>query len=198
MSAPSPVRLVTERLVLDLPGTEHAQAVSDYYARNAAHLGPWEPRRPEGFETLAFHRAQLAGGRQDFQQDRAMRLYLRLRAEPSRVIGSCGLANFQRGALQACSIGYGIAADVQGQGLMGEAVERVVAYAFEDLGFHRVTAAYLPENDRSARLLRRLGFVVEGYARSYIQISGRWRDHVLTSRLAPAMPVILGQAPADS
>jgi ribosomal-protein-alanine N-acetyltransferase len=34
---------------------------------------------------------------------------------------------------------------------------------------------------RSGRLLRALGFVVEGYARDYLQINGRWEDHILTS-----------------
>ncbi len=48
---------------------------------------------------------------------------------------------------------------------------------------HRVMATHLPENLRSARLLRRLGFAVEGYARDFLQINGRWRDTVLLSRL---------------
>lgn len=37
----------------------------------------------------------------------------------------------------------------------------------------------------SARLLERLGFVKEGYAREYLHIDGAWRDHVLTARTNP-------------
>lgn len=185
MSSNSPVRLLTERLVVDLPGPEEAQAVLDYYVRNADHLEPWEPRRPPGFLSLIFHRAQLLAARQDYREDRALRMYLRPRDEPDRIIGSVGLSGFQRGAVQACSLGYGIDAAAQGRGLMREAVARVVDFAFEELGFHRVNAAYVPHNDRSARLLRSLGFVVEGYARSYVQIDGVWRDHVLTARVSP-------------
>jgi ribosomal-protein-alanine N-acetyltransferase len=49
------------------------------------------------------------------------------------------------------------------------------------LNLHRVMANYLPENERSARLLARLGFCIEGQANAYLQIAGAWRDHILTS-----------------
>jgi ribosomal-protein-alanine N-acetyltransferase len=42
-------------------------------------------------------------------------------------------------------------------------------------------ANYLPTNERSARLLRRLGFVIEGSARDYLFVGGQFRDHVLTA-----------------
>jgi ribosomal-protein-alanine N-acetyltransferase len=56
---------------------------------------------------------------------------------------------------------------------------------FGELGFHRIMANYLPHNERSGRLLRRLGFVVEGYARDYLYIHGAWRDHILTALTNP-------------
>ncbi len=36
---------------------------------------------------------------------------------------------------------------------------------------------------RSAQVLARLGFQIEGRARRYLQLNGVWRDHVLTSLL---------------
>jgi ribosomal-protein-alanine N-acetyltransferase len=68
---------------------------------------------------------------------------------------------------------------------MSEALRAGIAYVFETLGFHRIQANHLPANERSARLLRRLGFSVEGYARDYLYINGAWRDHVLTSLTSP-------------
>jgi ribosomal-protein-alanine N-acetyltransferase len=47
-------------------------------------------------------------------------------------------------------------------------------------------ANFRPENERSRRLLERLGFVEEGLARNYLFIDGAWRDHVLTSLTHPA------------
>lgn len=76
---------------------------------------------------------------------------------------------------------------------MTEAVEAVVTYAFEVLTLNRVSANYMPGNVRSARLLSRLGFEVEGLARRLVAIDGVWQDHVLTSKLnrqppRPAVP----------
>lgn len=42
-------------------------------------------------------------------------------------------------------------------------------------------ASYLPHNQSSGMLLKRLGYVVEGYARDYLMINGQWQDHILTS-----------------
>ena len=39
----------------------------------------------------------------------------------------------------------------------------------------------MPSNERSARLLHRLGFVIEGHAKKYLLINGQWEDHILTS-----------------
>jgi ribosomal-protein-alanine N-acetyltransferase len=43
----------------------------------------------------------------------------------------------------------------------------------------------MPANTRSARLLEKLGFEKEGFARRYLYINGRWEDHVLTSLINP-------------
>jgi ribosomal-protein-alanine N-acetyltransferase len=57
------------------------------------------------------------------------------------------------------------------------------------LRLHRVMANYVPENERSARVLEKLGFEKEGYARSCLKIAGKWRDHILTAKLNPKHPL---------
>lgn len=64
---------------------------------------------------------------------------------------------------------------------MIEALEVAIHYVFNELNMHRIMAAYIPTNQRSSLLLKRLGFVIEGYGRNYIQIDGRWQDHILIS-----------------
>ena len=59
-------------------------------------------------------------------------------------------------------------------------------FMFAAMRLHRIMANFRPENERSRRLLQRLGFVEEGFARAYLFIDGAWRDHVLTSLTNPS------------
>ena len=59
----------------------------------------------------------------------------------------------------------------------------MVHHAFAVLDLSRIEAACLPENAASRALLERSGFKYEGVAQSYLQINGRWRNHVLYANL---------------
>ena len=111
-----------------------------------------------------------------------MRLFMFL---GERVIGSVSFTNVSRGALQGCWLGYSLDGREQGNGYMTEALRAAIPHAFRVLKLHRIMAGYMPRNRRSARVLRRLGFRVEGRARQYLLIAGRWEDHVLTSLVKP-------------
>jgi ribosomal-protein-alanine N-acetyltransferase len=100
------------------------------------------------------------------------------------------LNNVVRGVFAAAHLGYSVDAQDQGAGFGREAVGAVVQFAFERLRLHRVMANYQPTNERSARLLRRLGFVPEGFARDYLFIAGAWRDHVLTAKNNPDLSFV--------
>ncbi len=56
----------------------------------------------------------------------------------------------------------------------------------------------MPENERSARLLARLGFVRVGLARNYLFINGAWRDHVLTERINPRFDDAIFRRPGQA
>ena len=62
---------------------------------------------------------------------------------------------------------------------MTAAVSALVPYVFNALDLHRLEAACLPNNEASKQLLKKVGFVEEGYARRYLKINGAWRDHLL-------------------
>jgi [ribosomal protein S5]-alanine N-acetyltransferase len=182
----SPVLIETQRLRLFLPPLGYAARHLAYFERNREHLAPWDPPRPDSFYSEAFWRERLLRDHDDFAADRALRLAVQWRDKPEGdVIGVCNFNQFVRGAFQATTLGYSLDAGAVGGGVMFEALEAALAYMFNTLGFHRVMANYLPRNERSGRLLRRLGFVVEGYARDYLFIDGAWRDHVLTALTNP-------------
>jgi ribosomal-protein-alanine N-acetyltransferase len=97
------------------------------------------------------------------------------------VIGQISFTSYTRGPHQSCNLGYNIDHRFEGRGLMKEALVGAIQHAFQRLKFHRIAANYMPVNERSGRVLRRLGFNVEGYARDYLFLAGAWRDHVLTA-----------------
>jgi [ribosomal protein S5]-alanine N-acetyltransferase len=182
------VRIETPRLVLACLPPSAALRLLDYYIDNRAHLERWEPARPPGFYSLEYWEYRLAQNAEDYEHDRALKLQvLRRDDEQGPVVGQVNFNEFVRGALHQCFLGYSVDHRHQGQGLMREALEHAIPHVFERLRLHRISANYQPHNERSAALLERLGFAVEGRARDYLYIDGAWRDHVLTARVNPSL-----------
>ncbi len=183
----SPVEIETPRLLLTIPPANAALRVVAYYQSNRYHFDPWNPPYPRDFFTQEYWQEQLLRYRQEFVDGVSLRLMLfRLGEVDGPVLGHCNFSQFVRNAFQACYLGYSLDHHLVGQGLMSEALGAAIPYVFETLGLHRIMANYIPTNERSAKLLRRLGFAVEGYARDYLYINGAWRDHILTALTNPS------------
>jgi [ribosomal protein S5]-alanine N-acetyltransferase len=172
--------------VATLAPDEAAGRVVAYLRRNWDRFAPVMPTPPEGYFASASWIRRLEQTRALFHAGSAMQLFLFEGDEHGPVVGDLAYTNIIRGAFEACYLGYKVDRDLEGHGLMSSALCTTNRYVFEELGLHRIMANHLPENTRSARLLRRLGFVVEGYARDYLRLDGRWRDHVLTSLTSEA------------
>ena len=175
-------RIETERMTLRLP--EHAdwRAWSALREASASHLMPWEPvwahdhlsRRAFTNRVYWAQRAETQGTALPF---------LLIRRADQQLLGAITLDNIRRGPVQAGTLGYWIGAPFARQGFMGEAIGAVVAHAFDTMELSRIEAACLPENVASRGVLEKSGFKYEGVAQSYLQIHGRWRNHVLYSIL---------------
>jgi [ribosomal protein S5]-alanine N-acetyltransferase len=183
--------LDTERLTVRLarPGMQAAMArfLADNYD---GHLDRWSPPATTAFFSEAFWRERLAVAVEEFQAGRAARFVLQARARQAGaldapILGTCNYTNVVRGPFLACHLGYQIARAHEGQGLMAEALRTTNAFIFSALRLHRIMANYRPENERSGKLLERLGFVREGLAKDYLYIDGAWRDHILTALTNP-------------
>lgn len=175
----------TSRLIVRLLSQRDIPTVIRYYSENRRFLEPFEPIRPRSFYTPEFWSPQIDKSLIEFSYDRSLRLFIFKKSQPDQVIGSANFTQMVQGVSYACFLGYSLAENEQGKGYMTEALQTVIQYVFEDLNMHRIVANYMPHNRRSGNVLRRLGFVVEGYARDYLLIDGKWEDHVLTSLLNP-------------
>lgn len=186
MAVPLP-EIGTERLrlVIAQPGLE--EPLAHFYRENfAGHLDRWSPPMPGDKLAAAYWQECLPRCAREFEAGTAARWVLLAPVrDPPEVVGTCNYTQIFRGAFSACMLGYQVARRHEGRGLMFEALSASLDYAFRELRLHRVMANYRPENVRSGRILERLGFAREGYAREYLFIDGAWRDHVLTSRTNP-------------
>ena len=82
-----------------------------------------------------------------------------------KVIGSLGLESGERRELDAVfadkkgrEIGYVLSKAYWGKGLMPEAVDRVIQYAFEEQGWDFLLCGHYNENHQSRRVIEKCGF----------------------------------------
>lgn len=143
-------------------------------------LKPFEPRWSEADLTRRVFMARLVRSRREAALGTDFNFLIFLpESGGERLVGGLTLSNIRRRAAQHANLGYWMGRDYAGQGLMTEAVRVVLPFAFNTLGLHRVHAAFLPNNTASRNVLEKNGFREEGYAENYLQIDGRWADHVL-------------------
>lgn len=150
-------------------------------AEQAAHLQPWEPTRPPDYYTESRQRALAEQALAGYES--GTRVPFLITAADGELVGTLNLNGVVRGALQSCAMGYWVRSDRTRQGHATAAVKDATAYAFEELGLHRVQAETLPENVGSQRVLARNGYRLFGSAPQYLRINGQWRDHLLFQKL---------------
>jgi ribosomal-protein-alanine N-acetyltransferase len=177
--------ITSDRLLLRIAIHEDIPQILKYFHENKAYLTPFYPQWAEHFFTEEYWQYQLENSFLEFIHDQSLKLFIFPKNNPHKVIGTINFSNFVRGVAHFCYVGYSLSEKAQGKGYMTEGLKAAIEYVFDDLNFHRVMANYMPHNQRSGNVLKRLGFVVEGYARDYLLINGKWQDHILTSLTNP-------------
>ena len=156
------------------------QEWSQLRKENMSYLKPWEPtwnihelershfvKRVRFFEKLSINDEAYS--------------FLIFETPNFQLIGEININNIQRGVVQSCSIGYWISENKMGLGLMSEAISLIKEFSFDELELHRIEAACLEKNQRSLNTLKKNHFNIEGVAKKYLKINGKWQDHVLLS-----------------
>ena len=110
-----------------------------------------------------------------------------------RIVGAVGL--HRTDSPERCAeIGYWLGQEACGRGVMTDAVRAMIAYAFAELGIHRVELIAATENIRSRNIAQRLGMTHEATLRERLFIRGGYVDAELYAVLAPP-PASHGCAP---
>jgi ribosomal-protein-alanine N-acetyltransferase len=100
-----------------------------------------------------------------------------VQTESGELAGAININEIVRGRFRSGYLGYYAFAPHNGRGYMTTGLRAVVSRAFRQLRLHRLEANIQPDNEASRRLVKRLGFKLEGFSRRYLKIAGKWRDH---------------------
>ncbi len=176
------LRLETERLTLRLPRHADFRIWAALRHQSRDFLSPWEPVWADDHLTRKSFTARVYWAQRSVGQGSAVPLFIFRRADDA-LLGAITMDNVRRGPAQSATLGYWIGVPFARQGYMREAIGGVCHYAFRAMDISRLEAACLPENAASRGVLETSGFKYEGVAQSYLQINGRWRNHVLYANL---------------
>lgn len=99
-----------------------------------------------------------------------------------KVIGTIGFMWFQR-ENNAAEVGYSLARAYWNQGIMTEALHKVLEYGFCEAKLHRIEAQHEVDNPASGSVMRKCGMRLEGTLRGRLYNKGRYVDVNLYSIL---------------
>ncbi|GAA2583057.1 GNAT family protein [Dactylosporangium fulvum] len=170
--------LETDRLILRRFRAGDAPALAAYRSDpDVARYQSWDAPFPLG-DAIAFvaEVAHLDPEREGWFQ------YAVEARDTGELVGDVGV-NRGDGGRQA-ELGFTLAPEHQGRGYATEAVRRIVDFLLVEEGLHRVHATLDARNERSARLLERLGFRREGLCVQASWWKGEWTDDLFYAVLA--------------
>lgn len=158
--------------------TDDAEELFALTDANRAQLRRWLPwldqnRVPAAtIQFIAFTRREAEAG---------TGLYLGI-FEQNILVGVCGYNRIE-GQNRCAHIGYWLAAETQGRGVMSRCVAALASYGFTVRGLNRQVIACAKENQASAAVAERCGFKFEGVAREAEWLYDHFVDHRIYSRL---------------
>jgi ribosomal-protein-alanine N-acetyltransferase len=140
------------------------------------HFGPWSPAMSAESQ---FDRSIEKVERADGLNARMVGV-----APDGRIVGFFGINEIVLGAFHSGYAGWSVSEEFKRQGYGTEGLTALLDLAFSrsGLALHRVQANVIPSNVASIRLAERVGLRREGLAERYLQIAGKWQDHVMFAR----------------
>lgn len=166
---------IDEELSLRLASPWHAEEVFKLVESNRAHLDPWMPwvgdtQTPEDVRRWAEEACAKFGRKTDLQVNIL---------EHGVMVGTVGMHELDNPSGSA-EIGYWLAAEAQGRGIITRACHFLIGQAFREFGLHRVHLWTDARNTRSRAVAERLGMRLEGHLKQNLKTHHHnYRDSVL-------------------
>lgn len=153
-------RLETDRLILRPFALDDAEAMFKNWANDpvVTEYMTWPPH-----PSVEESRRVIGMWMESYNRPDGYQWAIELKAlgEP---IGSIGVVRMNE-AIDECELGWCIGSRWWGRGIMPEAAGAVVKYLFEVVGANRVAARHAVGNEKSGRVMQKIGMVKEGVLR---------------------------------
>ena len=102
--------------------------------------------------------------------------------ENDQLIGMIGFYRMKPENYRA-EVGYILSAEYHRQGIITEALQRVIQFGFEEMGLNSIEAVIDPENFGSEKVLLKNNFVKEGHFKEHTFFEGKFLDSIFYSLL---------------
>jgi ribosomal-protein-alanine N-acetyltransferase len=163
-------QLVTKRLRLRKLGPDDAEAIFEYASDDeVTEYMTWDTHK-----TVEDSHAFINFTLNRYMSDEAGEWGIILQ-ETGKLIGAIGFPQVDKKNNQA-AIGYVLGRRYWGDGLMPEAVRRVLQFAFHDMNLNRVECIHAVPNEKSGRVMQKAGMSFEGIAREKMFAKGKYWD----------------------
>ena len=151
------------------------RAIEKLMHKDRAWLSPWEATTPGTIRYPLDIRWKVSANIRHTKRGTGVAWVILV---DGKIAGQLNVANIQHGSLGSASIGYWVGRDFAGQNATPIACALAIDYLFDQMDLHRIEIDIRPENDRSLRVVEKLGLRQEGLKQRYIHIDGEWRDHL--------------------
>lgn len=170
----------TDRLILKVLDKSFADVVLDYNLRNREFLQEWISRENKNFYNINTHKRLLSSELKLVKKMGYLRLWIFKKSDKGfdRTIGTLCFSNIIRGNFKSCFLGYRLDKDEINKGYMTEALKKGIDIIFREYKLHRIEANVMPKNKSSLKVLEKLDFEYEGLSRRFLEINGKWEDHI--------------------
>lgn len=169
---------INDRLTLEPLDEKHAPELYELAAKNSSHLKKWLPwvNNMQGIEFIEDFIRESVKKNKDGSE------YPFIIIKDGKMLGRIGLHKID-GQNKIAEIGYWVAQDIQGKGIVTASCKSLINHSFHQLQFNRIEIKCAAENYKSQKIPERLGFTFEGIIRQGEWIDNRFVDLKLYSLL---------------
>lgn len=169
---------VYDDMTLKILDESYALPVLDFLFRNRCDFDKYEPEKPDNFYTEEFISSILKAEMTAFLKGSHVRFFQIKKEEPEKILGTVSFSHIITGSFNSCDTGYKIDKDYRRQNLGYTMISHGIEIMTKEKGMHRIESYIHPDNIPSVMLAKKLGFIDEGIAHSYVKINGVFQDHL--------------------